>query len=237
MNSRLAALIVVFLIVGISGLYGVRTQHGAKAATAQQHSLTDPKSIWVVVNKKRPLEPKTYTPNDLVVPDIQLRDNITDDEKQVRSETAKALESMAADAKKDDLTLTLESGYRSYQLQVDTYNYYVKTQSKSTADTQSARPGYSEHQTGLAVDLGGTTDPDCNVKSCFADEPEAKWLAANAYRFGFIIRYPEDKTTVTGYEYEPWHVRYVGADLAAKMHSSHIETLEEYFHLPAAPDY
>jgi D-alanyl-D-alanine carboxypeptidase len=237
MNTRVAALVVVFLIVGISALYGVRSQPNAKAETSPTHSLSDPASIWVVVNKRRPLQPKNYMPSDLVVPKLQLRDNITSDERLVRSETAHALGTMAAAAQKDGLTLTLESGYRSYQLQVDTYDFYVQQQGQTIADSQSARPGYSEHQTGLAADIGGTTNPDCNVRSCFAEEPEGKWLAANAYRYGFIIRYVPDKTAVTGYEPEPWHVRYVGTELSQKMHDNHIETLEEYFKLPAAPNY
>lgn len=202
-----------------------------------QFSLTDPTSIWVVVNKKRPLEPKTYAPNDLVVPDITLRSNITSDERQVRQVTADALKKMTDAAKTDGLTLTLESGYRSYSFQVNLYNTYVKQQGQAVADTQSARPGYSEHQTGLAADLGGTTNPSCNVEQCYADTQEGKWLAANAYKYGFIIRYPNDKTSVTGYEYEPWHVRYVGTDLSTEMHNQGVETLEEFFGLPPAPDY
>ncbi|HSW74562.1 MAG TPA: M15 family metallopeptidase, partial [Candidatus Saccharimonadales bacterium] len=114
---------------------------------------------------------------------------------------------------------------------------YVAAQGKSVADSQSARPGYSEHQTGLAADLGGTSDPSCNVADCFADTVEGKWLAANAYKYGFLIRYPADKVNVTGYIYEPWHIRYIGASLSTEMHKSHIETLEEFFGLPAAPSY
>lgn len=203
----------------------------------KQYSQTDPASIWVIVNKHLPLQPKTYVPNDLVVPEIQLRSNITGDERQVRQVTADALKTMSTAAKGEGLTLTLESGYRSYNFQVNLYNRYVSEQGKSVADTQSARPGFSEHQTGLAADLGGTTKPTCNVEQCYADTPEGKWLAANAYKYGFIIRYPDGKTNVTGYEYEPWHVRYVGIDLATEMHNKGIQTLEEFFNLPAAPDY
>ncbi|MDB5181569.1 MAG: peptidase, partial [Candidatus Saccharibacteria bacterium] len=131
----------------------------------KQHSLTEPTSIWVVVNKKLPLQPKTYTPTDLVVPNIQLRSNITSDERQVRQVTATALASLAAAAKKDDVTLTLESGYRSYNMQVGLYNRYVSQQGQAVADSQSARAGHSEHQTGLVADLGGVTRPGCNVEA------------------------------------------------------------------------
>lgn len=202
-----------------------------------RYSLNDPASIWVIVNKQRPLQPKTYIPDDLVIPSITLRSNITSDERQVRKVNADALQTMAAAAKKDGVTLTLESGYRSYNFQVSLYNRYVQEQGKAVADTQSARPGFSEHQTGLAADVGGISKPSCNVEQCFADTIEGRWLAANAWKYGYVIRYPEGKDAVTGYEYEPWHVRYVGTDLSTEMHKKGITTLEEFFGLPAAPDY
>jgi D-alanyl-D-alanine carboxypeptidase len=103
------------------------------------------------------------------------------------------------------------------------------------ADSVSARPGHSEHQTGLAADLGASSG-ECALRACFGDMPEGKWLAANAYRYGFIIRYQKGATPRTGYAYEPWHLRYVGKQLAAEMQRTSV-TLEEYFHLPAYPDY
>jgi zinc D-Ala-D-Ala carboxypeptidase len=204
---------------------------------AKKYSLTDPSSPWIVVNKLRALEPRTYAPADLVVPNIPLRGNITSNEKYVRKDTATALESMVTAANNDGVHLNLQSGYRSYDFQVTLYNRYVQQQGQAAADTQSARPGYSEHQTGLAADLGGTSNPSCNVEACYATTTEGKWLAAHAYTYGFIVRYPSDKTAVTGYTYEPWHIRYVGVELATEMHTKNIETLEEFFGLPAAPDY
>jgi D-alanyl-D-alanine carboxypeptidase len=130
----------------------------------------------------------------------------------------------------------LSSGYRSYDYQVGLYNGYVKSQGQATADTQSARPGYSEHQTGLAVDIEPASKK-CELDACFADTPEGKWLVANAYKYGFILRYTQDKTAVTGYAYEPWHFRYVGTPLATEMHNQNVATLEEFFNLPVAPDY
>lgn len=202
-----------------------------------QYSLSDPTSLWVVVNKQRPLSPKTYLPANLVVPNIPLRSNITSDEKYVRSDTAAALEQLSTAAKTDGLTINLQSGYRSYNFQVALYNRYVSEQGQSVADTQSARPGFSEHQTGLAADVGGTTTPSCNVEQCFAGTPEGKWIAAHAYEYGFVVRYPLDKDSVTGYEYEPWHLRYVGKELASEMHRQNIDTIETFFSLPAAPSY
>lgn len=261
MKRRFTALALVIAVAIGSGIYGLHTELASRAATIPKprplqstsktaspqqitpqafnktaNSLSDPGSIWIVVNKQRPIQPKTYIP-ELVVPDITLRSNITGDERQTRPDTAAALKQMATAAKTDGITLTLESGYRSYTFQVNLYNRYVQQQGQSVADTQSARPGFSEHQTGLAADLGGVTKPNCNVEQCFADTPEGKWLAADAYMFGFIIRYPQGKDSVTGYEYEPWHVRYVGTALSKEMHDTGDQTLEEFFGLPNAPTY
>lgn len=198
-------------------------------------SISDPASRWVVVNKLRPLNPLNYVPTDLVTPNLPLR--VPGNESmQLRSEPAQALEQMFAAAKLAGLNLLVSSGYRSYSYQVTLYNSYVKSKGQATADQQSARPGFSEHQTGLAVDVG-VTNHKCELESCFADTPEGKWVAANAYLYGYIIRYTADKVAITGYEYEPWHLRYVGISLATEMHKQNIETLEEFFSLPSANTY
>lgn len=139
---------------------------------------------------------------------------------KVNKEAKKALESMQADAKVLGLKLPLVSGYRSYITQENLYNKYVKKDGEETASTYSAKPGHSEHQTGLAFDLG-------SVDRSFANTDEAKWLEENAHIYGFIIRYPKGKTDITGYIYEPWHVRYLGKDVAKKVKESGL-TLEEY---------
>lgn len=200
------------------------------------NSIDDPASIWVVVNKQRPLNPKTYAPANLVKPNITLKAT-TDMEDHVQKATATALEKMAADAKAQGLGLNLQSGYRSYSFQVALYNRYVSQQGKAVADTQSARPGYSEHQTGFAADLGSDSHPECDVEACFGTTAEGKWLAANAYKYGFLIRYTEGNDKITGYIPEPWHVRYVGVELSTEMHNQGIATLEQFFGLPNAPDY
>lgn len=198
-------------------------------------SINDPTSPWVVVNKLRPLSPVKYSPTDLVTPNLPLR--VPGNESmQLRSESAQALERMFADAKLAGLNLLVSSGYRSYSYQVTLYNSYVKSIGQLAADQQSARPGFSEHQTGLAVDVGATSHK-CELQQCFADTPEGKWVAANAYLYGFIVRYTADKVAITGYEYEPWHLRYVGVSLATEMHKQNIETLEEFFDLPNASNY
>jgi zinc D-Ala-D-Ala carboxypeptidase len=201
------------------------------------YSTTDPTSLWVIANKQHPLRPATYAPDDLTIPAITMRSGIGGDERLVRSSTASALEHMAAAAHEQGLTLTLLSGYRSYGLQTTLYTSYVKQDGQAAADRESARPGYSEHQTGLAADLGGTTNPSCNLASCFGTTPEGKWLAANGYLYGFIIRYPQDKEAVTGYMYEPWHVRYVGIALATEMHRTGTLSLEEFFNVTGGQNY
>ena len=131
-----------------------------------------------------------------------------------------AFYNMREDASKDNITLWIASGYRSYSTQNDLYNSYVEKNGKEVADTFSARPGYSEHQTGLAMDLN-------IVDSSFEGTKEAIWIEKNCYKYGFIIRYPKGKDNVTGYKYEPWHIRYLGKELAKKVYDSNL-TLEEY---------
>jgi D-alanyl-D-alanine carboxypeptidase len=200
-----------------------------------RYSLTDPSSVWVVVNKRHPLNPASYTPPDLVVPNVPLR--VPGNESmQVRKITAEALERMFAAAKTDGLKLQLSSGFRSYAYQTGTYNSYVKQSGQAYADTISARPGFSEHQTGLAVDIEPVSR-QCEIVQCFEATPEGKWLAANAYKYGFILRYPSDKVSITGYAYEPWHFRYVGVYLSEQMHRQGVETLEEFFGVGGGADY
>ncbi len=208
----------------------------APAFDKTAESITDPSSPWVVVNKKRLLEPRDYTPADLVIPDIPLRQKNGGEEMQLRAETATALEAMAAAAKQDGIHLMLASGYRSYNLQKTVYNRNVAQLGQAKADTESARPGHSEHQTGLVADLE-PLDRSCEIQACFADTPEGKWLAAHAHEHGFIIRYPEGKQAETGYIYEPWHVRYVGKSLSAELHKTPQATLEAFFGLEKAGNY
>ncbi len=131
-----------------------------------------------------------------------------------------AFEEMAAAAKEDGISLWIASGYRSYDYQQGLYDRYVSNYGQAEADRFSARPGHSEHQTGLAFDLNVIDDS-------FAGTPEAEWIAANCYKYGFIVRYPEGKEDITGYKYEPWHVRYLGVETATAVYESGL-TLEEY---------
>lgn len=133
-----------------------------------------------------------------------------------------AFNKMATDAKKDGVRLYTFSTYRSFATQSQLYNQYVARDGRAAADRYSARPGYSEHQTGLAFDIAevGASDP-------FKESKATQWMARNAYKYGFIVRYPQGKERITGYMYEPWHLRYLGVNTATKVYKSGL-TLEEY---------
>ena len=204
------------------------------AALPRQFSLTDPASPWLVVNKYRPLSPADYVPADLVQPNVPV---IVSGEAALLNSTAAATaETMFAAASRDGVSITLASGYRSYGTQMTTYNGYVAARGQADADTASARPGYSEHQTGWSFDIGDGGGA-CGFQPCFADQPAAVWVKANGHRFGFIIRYPWMFHPITGYYYEPWHLRYIGVEAATDMADRGISTLEEYFGIEAAPGY
>ena len=207
-----------------------------KSFDKKQLSNDDPNSLWVIVNKIRPLQPKSFAPSDLRTPNVALRSSDTNSEMKMRDPAATALEHMFTAAKQDGINLLLASGYRSYGLQVSVYNRNVSNLGQAEADTQSARPGFSEHQTGLAVDVGAASRT-CEIESCFAGTAEGKWVAKNAYKFGFVVRYQDGSQPVTGYVYEPWHLRFVGTELSEELVRVGNPTLEAFFNLPAAPNY
>ena len=128
---------------------------------------------------------------------------------------------LSSAAAQEGLNIYLSSGFRSYDYQAQIYNNYCARDGQAAADTYSARPGYSEHQTGLAIDVN-------QIDDSFIGTPEAIWLENHCHEFGFILRYPQGKQDITGYQYESWHIRYVGTDLATQIHASGL-TLEEYF--------
>ncbi|HEU4848808.1 MAG TPA: M15 family metallopeptidase [Terrimesophilobacter sp.] len=197
-----------------------------------RYSIDDPLSIWVVNDKLRPLNPIDYIPPDLVTPNVPYISSPL-----MRKEAAAALEKLVAAAAAEGAgAIQIQNAYRSFAVQTSVHNRLVAQLGREKAQAQSARPGYSEHQTGLTADLVGSPAV-CSIQTCFGDTPQGQWLAKNGWRFGFVIRYPEGKTDVTGYIYEPWHVRYVGTYLSTEMHNTGILTLEEFFGLPPAPDY
>jgi D-alanyl-D-alanine carboxypeptidase len=183
--------------------------------------VADPLSSLMIVNKKYALS-ATFVPPDLRMVAVAHTNN-----HPLRDMAAFALEQMVAAAATQNVHLRLLSGYRSYTTQVGLYNNYVASYGVAAADRFSARPGHSEHQSGLALDIGDIDAAQCDIEACFATTAGGKWVAAHVVEFGYIVRYTADKESVTGYMAEPWHLRYVGKDLATKLTSSRL-SMEEY---------
>jgi D-alanyl-D-alanine carboxypeptidase len=243
MNSKGGKTVVLMIVLAILGAGGLLLGHhngqtsavntvtktATKPAPApssapqapsfnkQKYSTQLPSSLWVVTNKKHPLNPKDYAPSDLTP---------VGNGQYLRAAAAKALTQMLQAARQAGYSVTAASGYRSYGTQVAVYNDEVRAYGQAVADSESARPGYSEHQTGWAIDLasGG-----CSIEDCFGQTPGGRWVTQNAYRYGFILRYPADGQAITGYRTETWHFRYVGAELSQQMHQQGITTLEAFF--------
>lgn len=182
-------------------------------------------SPTVIVNKQRPLQPADHVPEPLV----ELEGH------RLREDAATAAAAMLQDMRAEGITVGLTSAYRSYEEQVGTYRHWVELNGQETADTVSARPGHSEHQTGLALDLSDGSG--CDLQACFAQTEAAQWAAQHAHEYGLVLRYPQGAQEVTGYAYEPWHYRYIGADEAALLHEQGDATLEEFYGTGPAPDY
>ncbi|WHX48819.1 D-alanyl-D-alanine carboxypeptidase family protein [Paenibacillus woosongensis] len=199
-------------------------QEGSSAV--DKAAAADPHSIAVLVNKELAL-PEDYEPSDLVYPDVRFTFKEKIEKRMMRSEAAKALEEMFAGAERDGIYLAGVSAYRSHSTQTSLFNRYVARDGEEKAKTYSAVPGHSEHETGLAIDVSGS-DGKCAAEDCFGGTKEAEWLAQHSAEYGFIIRYPEGKEAITGYKYEPWHLRYVGKEIAADIFERDI-TLEEYY--------
>ena len=181
-------------------------------------------SCAILVNKQNALN-SNYVPSDLVRPDVAYAQGVAESRKQLREPAARALEALFAAALEDGVELLAVSGYRSYWTQRDLYNRRLSETSLEYVSLYVAQPGQSEHQTGLAMDLGceGCTD----LTERFADTDAYRWLVAHAHEYGFIIRYPKDGTGETGYAFEPWHIRYLG-DLAEDVYKSGL-TLEKWY--------
>ncbi len=195
---------------------------------------TKPESITVIVNKELRL-PDDYIPSDLVVPDVSFSFSYYDEKKLMRQVAADALKELFDGAAAENIMLNGVSAYRSYDRQYDIFTDNVKKQGLEHTMKYSATPGYSEHQTGLAIDVSSKSVNN-RLDESFADSTEGKWLAENAHLYGFIIRYPKDKTKITGYSYEPWHIRYVGKPLAKYIYDNNL-CLEEYYNFKPSMDY
>ncbi|HHX03974.1 MAG TPA: M15 family metallopeptidase [Tissierellia bacterium] len=183
------------------------------------HVSRDP-MITLVVNKKHPIEPRDYYPDDLV--------SVGTEGEYLRREAAEAFERMNEAAKNDGYPLTAQSGFRSYDLQQLLYSRYVSNYGQQEADTFSARPGFSEHQTGLVMDIIGGGG-GIGESGGFDSTGQYRWLLEHAHKYGWTLRYPQGSEAVTGYQYESWHWRYIGVEEAIRFKESGLSTLEEFY--------
>ncbi len=181
--------------------------------------ITEPDIYLVLVNKTYKL-PRDYIPSNLEL----ISTEFSNENKYLRTEAKEAFENLSRDAKALGYKITAVSTYRDYAYQEKLYNEYIEEKGLEYADNCSARPGHSEHQTGLAVDVEGSN----NDYDEFENSKEFTWMKDNAYKYGFILRYPKGKEKITGFKYEPWHYRYVGVDTAKIMYEENI-ILEEYY--------
>lgn len=181
--------------------------------------------ILILANKKRNLS-SDYKPKDLVIPNVRFPFKENLEKKYLRKEAADALEELFKGADEDEITLYAVSGYRSYNTQKSLFDRKVKNVGFEEANKLVAFPGQSEHQTGLAMDVS-CKSVNFTLEENFGQAIEGKWLKDNAHRFGFIIRFQKETTEITGYSYEPWHIRYVGKEIAKEIYEKNI-TLEEF---------
>lgn len=188
-------------------------------------TVSDPASLLVLVNKQNNL-PADYVPVGMVIPDVPFPFSEDRPQKKLHPAAAAALEELFAAVKAEGLELYAISGYRSYATQQGIFAAKAAARGEEVANQTSARAGHSEHQTGLAMDV---TNAKVNfaLETSFGATTEGLWLAANAHRYGFIIRYQLGKDAVTGYSYEPWHLRYVGIEAAGEIFAAGV-VFEEY---------
>lgn len=212
---------------------GLTFRDAVVAGNAPCISLTDPARRWVIVNKTLSLNPVDYAPTVVSGAGVE----VTTRSNQLREDAASALNEMAGALNESGAgVLGMNNGYRSYQLQVATHTGHVSSLGQEGADLISARPGFSEHQTGLSMDVVSCGN-GCGEIGAFGGTSESTWVAEHAWEYGFIVRYEDGVTGTTGYVPEPWHLRYIGPALAAAYHESGCHSLEEFFGMPAAPDY
>lgn len=195
-----------------------------------------PHSTWLIVNKNRPLNPIDFAPTDLrAVKSSSSLDNSR--ELRLTDAAATALERMADQMHSERAgQMFVNSAYRTYDYQGELFLQKIDQYGEAEALLRSAKAGYSEHQTGLAVDVSVPAQ-GCAIMACFGDTVGGMWIAENSWRFGYVIRYEQETSEITGYTYEPWHLRYIGVALAKKYHESGMDSLEQFWSLPAAPFY
>ncbi len=196
-------------------------------------SISDPTSEWVLVNRRNPLSPIRFGPSDLKVPPMQHAGG-----HQMRADAADALAEMAAAAASAGAgRVGIDTAYRSYAVQDALYDRWLAKRGRTWTDTWYARPGHSEHQTGLTVDLLPVGESNCSVNDCIDETPQGRWLARNSWRHGYLLRYEKGYRSTVGLGFEPWHFRFVGRALARAYHDGGWHTLEAFLDEPAAPNY
>ncbi|MEK3819828.1 M15 family metallopeptidase [Cytobacillus sp. FSL W8-0315] len=189
--------------------------------------IQNPENVMALVNKQFSL-PDGYEPSKLMIPDVAFSYGKLDLEKSyLRQDAAQALEKLFTGALNEGVELFAVSGYRSFTRQSQVFEAEVSKVGKEKAVQAVAIPGSSEHQTGLSMDISSRS-ANLELSEEFGETREGKWLAENAHRYGFILRYPKGKEGITGYKYEPWHFRYVGTEAATVIYEKKW-TLEEYF--------
>jgi D-alanyl-D-alanine carboxypeptidase len=250
--------VAVALVIGLAGAFGlprvisdqianlpesvqnIANQVQPKPVTIfnpPKYSIDEADSIWVVINKQRQISPLKYQPASLALPAFAKPKVQNPFGLQMRKEAAIATVELAtAMAEAGKGTLILNSGFRTYKNQQGLYNRTRDTRGLAVAERLSARPGHSEHQLGLAADFS-VKGQGCVIMVCFGKTEAGIWLAENAHEFGFVLRYPKGYKPVTGFQYEPWHFRYVGVELTTEMKTKGFQTLEEFWGLESAPDY
>ncbi len=208
------------------------TLPGADPIRAIVEDYDSPASLWAMANKERAL-PMDYVPTGLTAPNLPLRSGSGSEEMWVRSDAVAPLEALFAAATAQGHQLMVGSAYRSAVTQNSLFNSYVASAGLEEASKYSARPGRSEHQLGLSVDISSLSQA-CYLEECFTSTPDGEWLANNAYKYGFALRYIKGKEAITGYNFEPWHYRYVGVDLATALHQSGLALEEAWLLLQEA---
>ncbi|MEG0371526.1 MAG: M15 family metallopeptidase [Clostridium sp.] len=213
MRKIVKFIIVILLFLGLISFIFKGEENVFSGTLTRSSSLT-------LVNKDNPIE-DNYNVDDLTTPNVRFAKACKGEEKKMKQEAAIALESLFKGAKKDNITLYANSGYRTGKTQESIYKKTVRNKGKAYANAFVASRGHSEHETGLAMDVTNSN------RNFHKKSSEAKWIRENAHKYGFILRYPENKENVTGYSYEPWHIRYVGDSISKKIYKKGI-TLEEY---------
>jgi D-alanyl-D-alanine carboxypeptidase len=182
------------------------------------------KGLLILVNKQNPID-EAYKPDDLTKIKYFVSDR-SETTRYMREEAAESFHLLVEKAAEEGLELKMTTAYRSYNFQKVLFDSYVEREGEAAANTYSARPGQSEHQTGLSADVSSPS-VDYQLSNDYGKTEEGRWLAENAHRFGFIIRFPKGKEEITGYQYEPWHIRYVGLVAAKEIYERDL-TLEEF---------